>query len=429
MNRASASAGRHRTEGRLYYGWVLVLALAITETTSFGVLYYAFTVFLAPMHASTGWSIAALTGGFSLAQLVSGGAGLVAGRWLDRHGPRLLMTVGSVFASALVLAWSRVESLLAYYLVWAGIGLSMAAVLYEPAFLVVATWFRRRRARALTLLTFIAGFASVIYIPLAGWLVRAQGWRGALVTLAVVLAVSTIPIHALVLRRRPSDLGLLPDGASPAEVGAATPDAGASLGEEPSVTMHAAVRRAAFWWLATAFCLNTLGQVAVSVHLVPYLIEHGQSATFAASMAGLIGVMALPGRLVFTPLGDYVPRGYLTALIFTLQAVALSVLLTLPGPAGVILFVVVFGAGFGAITPMKAALVAEFYGPASYGSINGAVSLFVTTARAAGPIGVGLAYGASGSYRPVFWLLVGLSLSAAVAILMAHRSAGYLRAQ
>ncbi|HAX25091.1 MAG TPA: MFS transporter, partial [Chloroflexi bacterium] len=135
---------------RLYYGWVMVAALSLTEITSWGVLYYAFSVFLTPIGAEMGWSIAEMTGAYSLALLVSGVAAIPAGRWLDRHGPRGLMTAGSIAATVLVVAWSRVESLLGFYLVWAGIGLVMAAVLYEPAFVVVATWFRRYRARALT---------------------------------------------------------------------------------------------------------------------------------------------------------------------------------------------------------------------------------------------------------------------------------------
>jgi MFS family permease len=90
--------------GGIYYGWVLVLTLAVTETTSFGVLYYAFTVFIAPMQAELGWSRGAMTGAFSLAQVMSGIAGVPAGRWLDRHGPRALMTVGSCVAALLVLA-------------------------------------------------------------------------------------------------------------------------------------------------------------------------------------------------------------------------------------------------------------------------------------------------------------------------------------
>src|SRR5712691_11229641 len=165
------------------------------------------------MEAELGWSRAATTGAFSLALVVSGVGAIPVGRWLDRHGPRLLMTAGACVGPLLVLAWSRADNLAGFYLLWAGIGLVMAAVLYEPAFAVVAVWFDRQRTRALTAVTLIAGFSSTIFLPLAAWLVQVQGWRSALVSLAAILAIGTIPAHALLLRRRPEDLGLHPDGA------------------------------------------------------------------------------------------------------------------------------------------------------------------------------------------------------------------------
>jgi MFS family permease len=196
-----------------------VITLGITETASWGILYYAFTVFVTPMEAELGWSRAAITGAFSLALLVSGAAAVPAGHWLDRHGPRLLMTLGSCAATLLVLAWAAAGDLAAFYLTWAGIGVAMAAVLYEPAFATVAVWFDRRRTQALAVLTLIAALASTIYVPLAAWLVQAQGWRSALVTLALVLGATTIAPHALLLRRRPEDLGLRPDGRPTADGG------------------------------------------------------------------------------------------------------------------------------------------------------------------------------------------------------------------
>ena len=152
------------------------------------------------------------TGAFSLALLLSGVAAIGAGRWLDRHGARVLMTAGSCMGVVLVLAWASASTLLGFYAVWAAIGVVMATVLYEPAFAVITVWFDRKRVRALTAVTLIAGFSSTIFLPLSAWLVEAQGWRAALVSLAVVLAVGTIPAHALLLRRRPEDLGLHPDG-------------------------------------------------------------------------------------------------------------------------------------------------------------------------------------------------------------------------
>jgi MFS family permease len=408
---------RGRAPYGIYYGWVLVVTLALTETTSWGVLYYAFTVFLKPMQAEFGWSRASMTGAFSFALLLSGVMAVPVGRWLDHRGPRLLMTLGSCAAALLVLAWAAVPSLAVFYLVWAAIGVTMAAVLYEPAFQVVAVWFRRQRGRALTVLTFIAGFASVIYVPLAGWLVARQGWRGALVTLAVLVAAGTILPHALLLRRRPEDLGLLPDGA------AAAPDVPGAAPAERSLTLRAALHDAAFWLLGAAFVFNALGVGTIFVHLVPYLTDRGYGAEFAATVTGLVGVMALPGRLVFTPLGDRVPRGLVTAFIFLLQTLSLLVLLLAGSTAGVIAFVVLFGAGFGAVTPARAALVAEYYGPRHYGRISGVLSLLLTGARAAAPVGAAVVYDLVGAYTVVLWTLVVVSAVSVGAILLAERNA------
>jgi MFS family permease len=398
----------------------MLLTLSVTETISWGVLYYAFTVFVAPMEAELGWSRPALVGAFSLALLLSGLAGLPVGRWLDRHGPRALMTAGSVAAALLVLAWAAVTDLLAFYLTWAALGLTLAAVLYEPAFWLVATWFRRGRGRALTVLTFIAGFASVIFLPLADWLVRAQGWRGALVTLAIILAAGTILPHALVLRRHPRDLGLGPDGlpagAPPAgDVPAAPPTA------ERSVPADVALRSPGFWRLSLAFFLATLAVGALFVHLVPYLIDQGYDPAFAAWMVGLIGLMGLPGRLLFTPLGDVLPRRVVTAFLFALQALALLALLVWRAPAGVLAFAALFGAGFGAITPARAALLAETYGPAHYGRIGGVLAFALTGARALAPVGAGLLAAGLGGYEPVFWALLAGSVVATVAVLPPDR--------
>jgi MFS family permease len=409
--------------GGTFYGWIMLPAVALAQVTSWGILYYGFTVFLAPMGAETGWSSAALSGAFSLGLAMSGLAAVPVGRWLDRHGPRLLMTCGSLAAALLLVAWSRVTSLAAFYLIWLGLGVCLATVLYEPAFWLVATWFRRQRGRALTLLTFIGGFASVVYIPLTAWLVRALGWREALLALAAILAVGTIPIHALLLRRRPTDLGLLPDGAA-----AAAPD----LPTVPPVaersdTVGEALHGSAFWFLAVAFFLATLATGAVFVHLIPYLVGQGYDSGFAAWATGLIGIMGLPGRLFFTPLGGYIPRRWVTAGIFALQTLALVVLLTIHSRAGVLAFVVLFGAGFGAITPARAALLADFYGPAHYGRISSVLSLFLTGSRALAPVGAGLLYTLHGGYGPALWTLTIGSALGTVAVLFAeHRPEGGL---
>jgi MFS family permease len=396
----------------LYYGWVVVGTLAATETVSWGVLYYAFSVFLVPMQAELGWSTAALTGAYSLALLISGLAAPAVGRWVDRHGSRVLMTVGSAAGALLLLAWSAVSGPTTYYLIWAALGLVLAATLYEPAFAVVATWFRRERARALLLLTFVAGFASTIFLPVATWLVEWLGWRGALTALAGLLAVTTVPAHALLLRRRPEDLGLRPDGDDEPE-----PAAGAVDPIVDGIELRAALRDPAFWWLTVAFSLGTLSAVAVGVHLIPYLVESGYGAGFAAAATGLIGATQVASRVVVTILGRRWSQVAVTAAVFGLQAVALLVLLGWQQPAGVLLAVVLLGAGRGAVTLMRAGLVAERYGRAHYGAIGGTLALFISGARAAAPVGAGLAYGWAGGYDPVMLGMAGASLLAATAMM------------
>lgn len=401
---------------RLYYGWVLVVSLALAQVSSWGVLYYAFTVFLDPMQRDLGWTRAQLTGAYSLALLLSGAAALPIGAWLDHRGPRLLMSLGSLAAALLVVAWSQVTNLASFYLIWAGLGLALAAVLYEPAFYVVSAWFTQQRGRALTVLTFIGGFASILYIPLASWLVRAQGWRDALLTLAVLLAVVTLPIHLLLLRRRPSDLGLLPDGATATPAPAITAT-GQVTATRPGVSLAMALREGTYWSLTLAFFLATITGVAVTVHLIPYLIGLGYSPQFAALMVSLFGLVALPGRAIFTPLGDFVPRRLVTAIIFFTQALSLVVLLLVPGNLGVLAFAVIFGIGFGAVSPARAALVGDIYGSAQYGRINGVLAAALMGARALAPVGISLLSAQLGGYPPAWWTLCALSLLATGIIL------------
>ncbi len=404
----------------MYYGWVLVVTLGVTETISWGVLYYAFAVYLAPMQTELGWSRGDLTGAFSLALLLAGLTAIPVGRWLDRHGPRLLMTIGSIVATLLVLAWSRVDSLEQLYLVWAAIGLTMSATLYDPAFATATRWFERQRVRALTAITLMAGFASTIFIPLAGRLVQAEGWRQSLATLAVILAIGTIAPHALLLRRRPEDLGMHPDGEPMVQ----------RRGEPvrpPGMPVGQALRHASFRWLVVAFWLATLSTIAVGVHILPYLEDRGYDATFAASVTGLIGAMQVLARLLLAPFGNRVNPRLLAASILALQPLSLAALLLVRTTPGVFLFVVLFGAQRGLSTLARPALLAELYGRAEYASIAGVLQFALSLAQAAAPVGAGIAYDLSGSYEPVFWALAVISALAVVAMLPAREKPGELQ--
>ena len=400
-----------------FYGWVVVTALAITQPVSWGILYYGFSAMLTPMQAETHWSRAALTGAFSLALLVSGITAVPVGRWLDQHGARGVMTLGSCLAVLLVIAWAHVQTLVGFYAIWLGIGVIMAFVLYEPAFAVIATWFVRRRSQALTVLTFGGGLASVIFVPLTTYLTQAHGWRNALLILAAGLAAITIPLHALILRRDPAIVGAVPDG----DLAAGMRSARTQHRMETHSTVHEALRGANFWCLSTAFSLSVFAAVAIAVHLIPFLMERGYPTSFAALTVSVLGGSQIPGRLVFAPLGSRLSLRWITAALFGMMAMGVLILLAAPSGWLILVGAALFGAGSGASSPARAALVAEFYGVTHYGSINGMMSLAMTVAKASAPVGMGFLDTWAGQYAPVFWTLATAALGAAGSILLARQ--------
>jgi MFS family permease len=414
-NRQKFKQGRSisRTDAARRSRWAIVATLAVTETVSWGVLYYAFAVFLVPMQQDLGWSRAQLSAAFSLALATSALAAFPVGRWLDRHSPRPLMTFGSLLGALLVLAWSRVDNLLSFYLLWAGIGLAMACVLYEAAFTVVTKWFSARRGQALTAVTLLGGWASFVFSPLSNWLIDAQGWRQALVTLALILAIVTIPLHALFLPTAPKR----PEEDIPARVTAEA----ATIANRRAVETGAAVASNGFWYLTAAFVLSSFAVSAVAVHLIPYLLTAGRSAAFAAFAAGLMGVMQVPGRILFAALAARLPRPYEAPSVFLLQATGLSVLAARTQAPYVILAVTLFGMGNGMATLVRATALADAYGAAFYGSIAGIAAACSTGARAIAPVAAAGAYVAFGEYEPLLWLLALAALAAAVAARRAGR--------
>ena len=385
--------------------WGIVGALSVTETVSWGILYYAFAVFLVPMQRELGFSTAELTGAYSLALLVSAVAGIAVGRYLDRHSPRGLMTAGSIAGTALVLAWSQVDGLAGFYLLWFAIGLVMAVVLYEPAFTVLAKWFpdADQRRRAMTALTLVAALASFIFLPLAQALVDAHGWRDALVILAVILGAITIPLHAVVLRRAPR------------------PDRGAPR-HGSSVAARDALRSVSFWLLSTAFFLGTFTGIAMTVHAIPFLLERGYGAAFAAFAVGLIGFSQIPGRICFALLGARLPRELAVAAVFVLIGGGIAVLVGLDSTATVLAGLVLLGMGNGMATLARATAIADLYGGASYGTINSIAAAGTTGARAAGPVTAAV-FAAAVGYVALMWALAGVAILAGFLAYRAERVA------
>jgi MFS family permease len=347
--------------------------LAVTQTVGYGVLYYAFAVLLHPMAADLHASTTAVTGALTASVLAGAVMAMPVGRWLDRHGGRALMSAGSVAAAVLVAAWSQVRTVTQLYAVLIGIGICAAMVLYEPALAVVVSWFEpQRRGTAVLAVIVVAGFASTIFMPLTGLLTDRYGWRTALLLLAVLYGAVAIPLHTLAVRKPPRP----PSQKRP------------PTRRDRAVVVRAAVRDPRFWWLAAAFVAHGAAMSAMTVHLVGFLVHEGHPATFAATIAGLLGVLSVTGRLLLTGAQRRLRLPGVVAAVFAVQAAAaLSLPIVGAGRIGAALAVVGFGIGFGVASLVKPALLADRYGTTAYGSIAGILTTPVTLAKAVAPLG------------------------------------------
>ncbi|MEV4567842.1 MFS transporter [Nonomuraea sp. NPDC049419] len=386
----------------------MVAALAVTQTIGYGVLYYAFSVFLTPMTRDLRAGGTQVAAALTLAVATTALCAPFAGRWLDARGGRGLMTAGSVLGTLAVLGWSQAHTLLQLYGVFVAIGVASAMVLYEPAFAMIMAWFDgpaygQGRANALLAVTIVAGFASAVFLPLSGLLVEHYGWRRALVVLGLGYGLAAIPLHALVLRGPAQDQG--------AKVTATT------RGD----LVRSAVRGRPFWLLAAAFTAHSGAVATIAVLLVTYLIHLGHPPVFAATVAGLLGVLSVTGRVVTTGLRRRWAAAPVAAGVFAVQGAGALLMPVVAGSAaGAIGCVLLFGIGFGVGTITLPHLLSERYGTTAYASLSGRIALFAVADKAAAPLAA-VALAQAAGYGWVMGAVAAACGVAALALLAYHR--------
>jgi MFS family permease len=377
----------------------VLVVLCGTEIVSWGVLYYAFPVLAPSIATSMGWSISATTAAFSTGLVVSALVGIPVGRWLDRIGPRPIMTTGSILAVPAVAGIALAPTLSWFFAAWILAGVAMAGTLYPPAFAALTRWWEPRRVTALTALTLLAGLASTIFAPLTAALLEQLQWRHTYLALAAILAVLTIPAHLWGLRGRwphPHDT-----------------DAAGAVAEAPD----AVARRRSFLFLVAAVALGTFTAFAVVVNQVPLLIERGMSTTAAAWALGLGGLGQVLGRLGYRRLVAATTVRTRGVLILALTATATALLGLLPGPAALLIGAAMLaGAARGVFTLLQATAISDRWGATHYGRLNGLLSAPALLATASAPwAGAALAQ-ALGGYPPVFAFLAALATLGAILI-------------
>jgi MFS family permease len=371
----------------------VLAALCLTEITSWGILYYAFPVLSVSISRDTGWSITVIVAAFSVSQLIAAAVGIPVGRVLDRHGPRWVMTTGSVLAVPAVVAIATAPTILVFFAGWVLAGVAMGAVLYPPAFAALTRWYGDGHVKALMILTLAAGLASTVFAPISAVLDDRFDWRTTYLVLALILAAVTIPGHIWGLR-----------GSWPEPVRLA----GAHPGD-----FRNAVRSPAFLALAIALAAGAFAASAGVFNLVLLLIERGFSPGLAALTLGLGGAGQVVGRLFYLPFAART-----TVRMRTVSVIAVAGLSTaglgLTGVATVLIGLAI-GAGLvrGIFTLIQATAITDRWGREHYGRLSGIMSAPIVIAMALGPWAGSVLSMWSGSYAHAYLILGAVAVVAA----------------
>jgi MFS family permease len=374
--------------------WPVLVALGGTQCVFWGIVYYAFSVLLVPMRTEWAVTDAAVAGAFSVGLAVSAALAPRFGRALDRgHGVALLRG-GALAGAALLVAWSYASSVLALYVVWAGLGVCMAAVLYESVFALVARAVidPSLRLRALAGITILGGLASTLFLPLVGWGVSAVGWRSTLQGLVVLWLIAA----GIQERWALSELTATAQRPSP-------------------LSIERSALPATPWQLATPFVVTTFAGMAVTTLVVPMLVARGYAIEQAALVLAGLGIMQLPGRIWIGSARRAASATQLLLVPIVLQAIGTAVLSVAPSLSIAFVGVALFGVGAGLSTVARPWVVPLLYGSASVGRVNGSIARAQGVARAAGPLTTAALAQAAGAWA-VFAgvaLLVMLTLPAA----------------
>ena len=402
-----------------FYGWVIIavafvtVALSVTARTAFSLVF-------PPIVEEFGWDRGLAAGAFSFGFLVSAVLSPIVGRLMDRRGPRFVIEIGVLVMAAGLLGATQIASpwqLYATLGVLVGAGANCMSFSVQSQYL--PNWFVRRRAMAIGLAFSGVGVGAITLLPWMQSVIQQDGWRASCWMLGVMTLVVLLPLNWIV-RKRPQELGLQPDGGS----GAAGPAARTLVVVDAAWaatvwTTGRAMRTARFWWIALAFFCGGFVWYAVQVHQTKYLIEVGFSPMQSAWALGLVAMVGVPGQIALGALSDRIGREIVWLITNAGFAICYAALLGLQsGPSEVLLYVMVLSQGLlgYALTSVMGAIVAEIFEGPHFGSIFGLVMVALLAGGAVGPWLTGFIHDRTGSYEIAFVLAIVLCAVGALAI-------------
>ena len=387
----------------IFYGWWIVLISSLLSIYGAGVFYYGFSTFVKPVVEELAWSMAVVSGAFSIYRLEAGIAAPVVGYLLDRMGPQKLVFAGGLITGAGFMFLSRVHTVLPFYAAvisisfgWSGFS---GTAFSSP---MVDKWFVRKRGKAIGIHAAACGLAGLI-VPVVAYLIAHCGWRSTLMILGFLTWLIVLPL-SFFLKHSPEEYGLLPDGETSGRDFHHTRQASgaAQAFEEINFSLQEALKTPALWILTVCLFAHQITQAAVFVHLIPYLIDMGIGSTSASSVVTFMVLTSIVGRYGLGWLSDRFDTKWLLTLIFVMQPVALFFLIRMNHYVDIIPFVLLYSTAYGGSISVKAIITGNYYGRQNYGTIFGIIQGVSTFGSIAGPLIAGIVYDIKGSYHLAF---------------------------
>ncbi|MYH41073.1 MAG: MFS transporter [Chloroflexi bacterium] len=396
----------------VYEGWLVVVAAASITTFIGGAFFYGFGTIFNPIIDEFGWSVAATSLAFSVRSEAGGIAAPVIGVAIDRLGPQQVLIGGLALVCAGVLLTSYMESIWHFYLAMVLIALGISSASGPVGTVAAASWFEARRGRALALLSLGGAAAGVMTVPVA-LLVDELGWRSALRVLAVVVIVAG-SLASINVRRRP------PGHRQPMDGLRSAPDDAATRGDPWGIPARRAIRTRPFVLLALGLIANGFGWTALIVHQVPFMESLGVSKAEAGSTVLAFALASVVGRLAGGWLADRYEKRVVLSGAIALMALGIALMPLVHTLEQSYLVMLIVAPGFGGTAPLRPALLADYFGTTSFGTIAGLSRLWVTIGSFGGPLTVGLIVDSGGGYAPG-WLIAAAVVAAGIPLVLAAR--------
>ena len=390
-----------------FYGWWLVALSALVMALGTVPLFQGMTAWFPVLETRFAWSRTQLALAFSFSRVEGSVMGPISGYLTEKLGPRRMVLIGLLVLGGGFILFSLIQNLWQFYLAFIVISMGAGLGTWLPMMTVLNSWFIQRRSMAMAIA--MDGFyvGGVIFVPLLAWFINPEEfgpdrWRLASAAIGVIVIVMALPISLLV-RRRPEDYGLLPDG-RPATPTTVAREVGPPSGEEePDYTWQQAVRTRDFWLMSIGHACSSIVIVTVTVHLGSMLnLDRGIPLHTVGWVVSIYTAVSAVFTLIGGYIGDRVPIRLALFGFSAIQSVAVVIILQSDSVHLAFLFAVLLGIGFGGRSPLTTAIRGVYFGRRSFASITGVSMIPMNAFLLGAPLFAGYMYDTTGSYNIPF---------------------------